>query len=38
MVRKKLHQKDLAEQLNLDQRTISSYCTNKSFPDLDTLS
>ena len=38
MARKKLRQKDLADALNVNQRTISSYCTNKSFPDLDTLS
>lgn len=38
MFRKKLKQKDLAKALNVNQRTISSYCTNKSFPDLDTLS
>lgn len=38
MVRKKLHQKDLAAELNVDQRTISNYCTDKSFPDLETLS
>lgn len=38
MARKKLHQKDLANKLNVDQRTISNYCTNKSFPDLETLS
>lgn len=38
MSRKKLHQKDLASKLNVDQRTISNYCTNKSFPDLETLS
>ena len=37
MARKKLHQKDLARLLSVDQRTISNYCTNKTFPDLETL-
>lgn len=31
-------QKKLAKQLNLNQRTISNYCNDISFPDLDTLS
>lgn len=38
MARKKLRQKDLAQALHVNQRTISSYCTNKSFPDIDSLS
>lgn len=38
MYKKNIQQKDLARKLNLNQRTISSYCNNNSFPDLDTLS
>lgn len=38
MARKNLKQKDLAQVLHVNQRTISSYCTNTSFPDIDTLS
>lgn len=37
MVTKNLQQKDLAGMLKLNQRTISSYCNNISYPDLDTL-
>lgn len=33
-----MSQKSLAKQLNLNQRTISNYCNDISFPDLDTLS
>ena len=35
---KNLTQKQLGELLNVNQRTISSYCNDISFPDLDTLS
>lgn len=34
---KNLTQKQLGELLNVNQRTISSYCNDISFPDLDTL-
>ena len=38
MVQKDMKQKELANLLNVDQRTISSYCKNISFPNLETLS
>ncbi|MEG0329129.1 MAG: helix-turn-helix transcriptional regulator [Longicatena sp.] len=38
MIRKNMQQKDLANALNLDQRTISSYCNDRSLPDIYTLS
>lgn len=38
MVQKDIKQKELANLLSLDQRTISSYCKNISFPNLETLS
>lgn len=37
MAAKNLQQKDLAGMLKLNQRTISSYCNNISYPDLGTL-
>lgn len=33
-----MSQKELAKKLSLNQRTISNYCNDISFPDLDTLS
>lgn len=38
MVSKDIRQKELADQMGLDQRTISNYCNDVNFPNLETLS
>lgn len=38
MYKHNLRQKDLALKVNVDQRTISNYCNNKTNPDYETLS
>ena len=37
LVKKKKTNKWLAEQLNVNQTTVSKWCTNTSQPDLETL-
>ena len=38
MHEKDIRQKELADMMELDQRTISNYCNDINFPNLDTLS
>ena len=38
MHEKDIRQKELADMMELDQRTISNYCNDIDFPNLDTLS
>lgn len=38
MFSKDIRQKELADMMGLDQRTISNYCNDINFPSLDTLS
>lgn len=38
MHEKDIRQKELADMMELDQRTISNYCNDIIFPNLDTLS